>query len=54
MIIQINSLTCLRCGHVWVPKQVDVRVCPKCKSYKWDKPKQEGSKDDRKNEVRED
>ena len=34
-----NPLTCLRCGYVWTPRQVDVRICPKCKSAKWDIPK---------------
>ena len=31
-----NDLTCLRCGHVWTPKTDDVRICPKCKSARWD------------------
>jgi DNA-directed RNA polymerase subunit RPC12/RpoP len=45
---------CLRCGHEWVPRGVDLvvgdgrkppdpdeepRVCPKCKSPYWNKPR---------------
>lgn len=37
--IHIQTLTCLRCGHKWVPRQADVRICPKCKSPYWNKPK---------------
>ena len=33
-----------RCGHEWVPKDLrqtePPRVCPKCKSYNWDRPYQ--------------
>ncbi len=32
-------MRCLRCDHSWVPRKLDVRVCPQCKSYLWDKPK---------------
>lgn len=39
-------LECLRCGHKWIPRgikpkngEVDIRICPKCKSPYWDKPK---------------
>jgi predicted Zn-ribbon and HTH transcriptional regulator len=30
-----------RCGHEWVPRNKDERprVCPKCKSANWDKPR---------------
>lgn len=35
----INKLTCLRCKHKWIPRQSDVRICPKCKSANWDKKK---------------
>lgn len=31
---------CTRCGYVWEPKKgVPPKVCPKCKSYKWNIPK---------------
>lgn len=31
-----------RCGHEWLPRETTEtpRVCPKCKSPYWDKPKQ--------------
>jgi len=45
---------CLRCDHAWIPRGLEVpegggkppepdetpRVCPKCKSPYWDKPRQ--------------
>ena len=30
---------CNRCGHSWYPKQPEIRICPKCKSPYWDKPR---------------
>jgi len=39
--IKITRLTCKRCGHTWTPRIADVRICPACKSYKWDTPKSE-------------
>lgn len=30
-----------RCGHEWLPRGDETpRVCPKCKSPNWDRPKQ--------------
>jgi predicted Zn-ribbon and HTH transcriptional regulator len=38
--ITIQAYKCLRCGHTWVPRKKEKpRVCPKCKSPYWDKPK---------------
>ena len=29
-----------RCGHTWLPREPEKpRVCPKCKSPNWDRPK---------------
>jgi len=39
MKIQLNKLKCGRCGHNWTPRKEEVRICPKCKSPYWDKPK---------------
>lgn len=51
-LIEFKHLcNCLRCGHRWNPKNVDlvvvkgkncvdIRICPKCKSAYWDKPKE--------------
>lgn len=36
-ILTVNQLKCKRCGHVWVNRKVEVRICPRCKSAYWDK-----------------
>jgi Zn finger protein HypA/HybF involved in hydrogenase expression len=41
MNINLPKLQCRRCGHEWTPRQTDVRICPRCKSASWDKPKKE-------------
>lgn len=37
--IEIHKLQCKRCGHTWIPRKDDVRICPnpKCHSAYWDK-----------------
>ena len=40
-MIEIKKLECLRCGHQWVARKEEIRVCPKCHSAYWDKPKKE-------------
>ena len=32
---------CERCGHIWLPRKTnyDVRICPRCKSARWDQAK---------------
>jgi DNA-directed RNA polymerase subunit RPC12/RpoP len=36
----VKAFKCERCGHVWVPQSEErPRVCPKCKSPYWDKPR---------------
>lgn len=39
--VQLWGYRC-RCGHEWLARNKDEppRVCPKCKSANWDKPKQ--------------
>ena len=32
----MRKLHCKKCGHWWLPRKEDVRVCPKCKSYRFD------------------
>lgn len=27
--------TCKRCGHTWIKRVVNPRVCPKCQSAYW-------------------
>ena len=38
-VILGKKLTCLRCGHKWLPRQEEITVCAKCKSPYWDTPK---------------
>ena len=40
-VMILDYLTCLRCGHCWVPRQEQVTICPKCKSPYWDKPRKQ-------------
>ena len=35
----LKTYTCLRCGHTWTPRLPQPKVCPKCKSKVWFKPK---------------
>ena len=36
----VFKCTCERCGHKWITKTKEKpRVCPKCKSPYWDKPR---------------
>ena len=34
-----EKVECKRCKHKWRPRQIDIRVCPKCHSAYWDKEK---------------
>ena len=40
--IQLWGYRCERCQHEWLPREKDKapRVCPKCKSPYWDRPRQ--------------
>ena len=38
-IIEIPVLRCYRCAYAWRPSQPVVRLCPRCKSALWDRPK---------------
>lgn len=38
--VQLWGYRCERCGHEWLPRQEgEPRVCPKCKSPYWDRPR---------------
>jgi predicted Zn-ribbon and HTH transcriptional regulator len=39
--VQVDAWKCERCEHVWLPRDPDTkpRVCPKCKSPYWDRPR---------------
>jgi len=36
MRLTITKLNCRRCGHRWVPTQAVIRICPRCKSKRWE------------------
>lgn len=38
-IVEIPVLRCHRCAYAWRPSQTVVRICPRCKSERWDVPK---------------
>jgi len=38
-IVAIPILSCHRCAYAWRPSQPVVRICPRCKSALWDKPR---------------
>jgi predicted Zn-ribbon and HTH transcriptional regulator len=35
-----KEIECQRCGHKWMPRIKVVRVCPKCRSPYWDRPRE--------------
>ena len=37
--VWIKGNRCYRCGHKWIPRKPDNRLCPKCKNSYWHKPK---------------
>ncbi|MCK5260548.1 MAG: hypothetical protein KAJ44_00030 [Thermoplasmatales archaeon] len=39
--ITVDGYKCERCEHEWIPRNWEEkpRVCPKCKSPYWDKPR---------------
>lgn len=40
--IMLNGYKCERCTHQWVPRnESNPRVCPKCKSPYWDRPRKD-------------
>ncbi len=36
MEISVPTITCKRCNYTWVPRKADVRLCPKCRSARFD------------------
>lgn len=40
LTFSLPKLRCIRCGHTWPPRTEKLpRVCPKCKSPYWDRPR---------------
>ena len=38
--MSLPTLTCERCGHIWYPRRENLpKVCPSCKSKKWQEAK---------------
>jgi uncharacterized protein len=37
--VSLPVLHCYRCIYTWVPTKSVIRICPRCKSRKWDVPK---------------
>jgi hypothetical protein len=38
-VVEIPIMRCFRCAYTWRPSQLVVRICPRCKSQRWDLPK---------------
>ena len=36
MQVKVEKLECLRCNYKWVPRNEDVRQCPKCRTTHWE------------------
>jgi Zn finger protein HypA/HybF involved in hydrogenase expression len=44
--VKLIKIKCERCGKVWQPRNPkDVRICPYCKSARFDQPRQKKVKD---------
>ena len=40
MKINLPTLTCLKCGHIWHPRKPHApKVCPICKRHNWQEKK---------------
>ncbi len=37
--LELPLLHCYRCGNSWTPRIRVVRICPRCKSSRWDEPR---------------
>ena len=42
IVLKVVGWKCERCEHEWQPNDIETppRVCPKCKSPYWDRPRQ--------------
>ena len=36
---KIYKVKCTRCGYEWIPRTLKPKVCAKCRSPYWDKPR---------------
>ncbi len=37
MKVKLKVLRCKRCNHKWIPRKLEINICPKCKSALWNK-----------------
>lgn len=51
----LKGLICQRCSYEWFPRNKDIKICPRCKSKIWWKPRENrmGLKDGNKTSVHE-
>jgi len=43
--VKVIKIKCEKCGHIWQPRNPDdVRICPNCKSIRFDEPKKQMKK----------
>jgi predicted Zn-ribbon and HTH transcriptional regulator len=40
MQVKLEKLECKRCGYLWIPRKIEIRQCPKCKTAYWEIPKE--------------
>ena len=36
--IKLPECVCLKCGYKWIPRVKDPRMCPDCRTLRWDEP----------------
>lgn len=41
-----DKIHCERCGWSWIPRQAEVRLCPRCKSAYFDTPRKDAARKD--------
>lgn len=42
--LKVVGYKCERCGHQWIPRSEEQpRICPKCKSAYWDRPRRKAA-----------
>ena len=45
MDIKLLSGKCLRCGHEWILRKLNPKICPRCNSAYWNQPRKEAKKE---------
>jgi len=54
-ILTVSYCECKRCGWGWLPRQLNVNICPRCKSPNWNKEREnrKGLKDGNETSIHE-